>query len=83
MKRNRYASILEGVVGAQLDELMELPVEGQGHWCIVDGKIMLESEGELFEFVAEKGDPTSEAIVLMLNMLPNLITVLKREKQCT
>lgn len=82
VKPNRYASILENTVGFQLDELIELNVE-QGHWSIREGKLCLEQGKDLFEFEFEQGDPTSTAIVLMLNMLPNLITVLRRNTQCT
>lgn len=81
MKPNRYASILEGAVGSSLDELCELDVV-RGHWHIKDGKLFVEVGGQDFEFEFEKGDQTSEAIVLMLNMLPNLITVLQRTKSC-
>ena len=77
---NRFHSILEGVVADVVKDLRELhPKTVQdAHWSIQDNRLIAHIKGEDYEFEFEKGDPTSEAMLLILNNLHFLLTVLEQ-----
>jgi hypothetical protein len=76
----KYASIQDSIILEVATELAELrpATVAQGHWVINEGKLQVELKGELYDFEFERGDATSESIVLILNHLNTLIDVLRR-----
>lgn len=77
---NRYASIQEGVVHEVCNDLLELHGKMQhGDWAIKDGLLHVTVKGADYLWEFEKGDPTSEAILLMLKHLPYMLDVLRNK----
>lgn len=65
---NRYASIVRNIVSdiaSQMQKhLAELP---QAEWGVKDGHLVASVNGEEFVFTFADDDPTTEALLLLLN----------------
>lgn len=78
---NRYQSIVDNVVSdisVRLEELLAKVPEA--HWTAKDDKLIANINGEELELTFERGDPLTEALLLVLNHSNLIISALRSRK---
>lgn len=76
---NRYASIVENVVsdiaGSMQEYLQKIPT---AQWTAKDGVLIARVGAEEMELVFERGDPLTEALLLLLNNHSLFLSALRK-----
>lgn len=76
---NRYASIVENVVsdiaGQMQEHLQKIP---NAVWTAKDGVLIARVGSEEMELVFERGDPLTEALLLLLNNHTLFLSALRK-----
>lgn len=76
---NRYASIVENVVsdiaGLMQKHLQEIP---NAAWTAKDGALVATINNEEMELAFERGDPLTEALLLLLNNHALFLSALRK-----
>lgn len=79
---NRYASIVANVAKDTANTLEELLREvPDASWTAKDGKLVALVEQDEFEMTFERGDPLTEALLLLLNHRNIVLSHIRQGKQ--